>query len=154
MATDLTRPPLGFEYEIAIALIDTSKTLDFSGGVIPGIIGNYFVVACTRELQCSPPISRFKHIACGYNPAAIIIPAMGSVGSLSFRAIDKPKDQLDAYAGQQCVARLKTTLDGTSPVRTWYCCYWGPQFSIEAPEGDAEGRCSAQGDFTALILPD
>ena len=148
VATD--RPPLGFEYEIAIAKVNTAADLTFVESP-PAIVGSYVIIACTREIRCVPPADQFKRIASGYNPAAFLIPGASIPGALTFEAADKPSHTIvETYGGQMCVARLRSTLDGTSVVRTWYCSFWVPVFTVIAPDGESEGRFSAQGDFTNL----
>lgn len=149
MAAD--RPPLGFEYEIALAKVDTTQTLTFAETTYPAIVGSFDTVSCTREIRCVPPVDQFKPLACGYNPAAMIIPAPSLPGTLAFEANDKPLDVLaETYGGYLCVARLKAVLEYTDTDRTWYCSYWTPRFEVRTPDGEGEGRIVAEGLFTLL----
>jgi hypothetical protein len=145
------RPPLGFEYEVAIAKVDTTQTLSYAEALYAPISGSFATIACTRELRCSPPVDQVKDIPLGYNPAALLIPAQSIPGSLTFEANDKPLDLIsETYGGQMCVARLKTTMDGTSVTRTWYCSYWVPRFQVRVGDGEEEGRFGGEGMFILL----
>jgi hypothetical protein len=148
---NLNRPPLGFEYQIAVAKIDTGNVLSFAETPYPAIVGDFVVVACTRDMRCVPPVDQVKFIPCGYNPAANVIPAPTIPGTLYFSSQDKPLALLsETYGGALCVARLRSNLDQVDTVRTWYCSYWTPRFELNAPEGDGVGSFSGDGGFTLL----
>jgi hypothetical protein len=147
----MSRPSLGFEYEIALAKIDRTVDLTFGeSNNHPQILGAFEVITCTKDARLVPPVTKFKPLVCGYNPAAQIIPAPTIPGTLSFDKLDKAADNRGmAYNGELCVARVITRIDDVV-VRTLYCSYYQPAINITAPEGDEPGRVSGEGQFTIL----
>jgi hypothetical protein len=146
-----TRPPLGFEYEISLALIDTAQALTFSETPYPAIVGDFQVIVCTRDMRCVPPVNQVKALACGYNPAALIIPAPTIPGTLAFSGWDKAADETTvmSFNGSSCVARIVTRIDDTT-VRTWYCNYLTPRTEVQAPAGDDPGSVTVDGWFATM----
>lgn len=146
----MSRPSLGFEYEVALARIDLSQTLTFAESPYPSIVGSFEVITCTRNVELRPPHLTTKAIPCGYNPAAQVIPATSTLGTLSFSLHDKAEeDQAMAYIGSSCVARVTTRID-ESAMRTVYCSYYTPSVTQRAPEGEGVGEVTVDGSFTLL----
>ena len=146
----MSRPPLGFEYEIALAKIDTSVDLTFDEVPYPTILGDFVVVGCTKTIDCDPPVDQIKAIRCGYNPGAHLIPTGTLPGHLAFRGLDKATENTAiGYHGELCVARVTASIDNTV-VRTMYCSYFTPQIRYQAPEGDDPGGLTGEGDFYLL----
>lgn len=149
MADDGTRPPLGFEFELALAIVDPS-VITFDEAAFPAIVGTFEVIYCTQTIKIHPPTAVAKMIPCGYNPAAHVIPAQTQPGFLEFSGLNKAKaDTMATYRGQVCVARVTAYIDGTV-VRTCYCNYYTPDVEENVPDGDGESTISVRGMFAQL----
>jgi len=145
------RPSLSFEYEVALALIDTAQLLSFDeDDDHPPIVGSFEVVTCTKTASCEPPHDPGKPIKCGYNPASHVIPAGTVPGRFTFTTHDQAElNRVMAYFDNWCVARVVAKHDATV-LRTFYCCYFKPKLSLEVPGGDEPGQSTIEGTFTHL----
>lgn len=143
------RPSLGFEYEVALAKVDTSQTLTFAEDPYPAILGSFVVITCTKDVRCQPPAMQTKFLANGYNPAAKIIPAATVLGHLTVTGSDRAGDNIPMnYNGATCVARVTASVDG-DVVRTIYCSYLTPRVELRS-EVEGVGEVSIEGEFSLL----
>jgi hypothetical protein len=148
---DLNRPALAFEYEISLALVNTGATLSLADTTYPAIIGDFEFILATSNITLDAPTCQFKPLACGYNPAAQLIRASGTLGTFGFQIADRAALNRQAtYNGNLCVARIITRSDSLQVARTVYCCYWTPKTPMRGGAGDDVGAISIEGPFLLL----
>lgn len=142
-------PTLGFETQVAVALVDTTVAPATSG--IPTLNGTYVDLGCTQNIRITLPSQPGVPIPCGIEPAKWVVPGRKTQGELTVEDLDFSDfaSNLQSFSGKRTVARLRTTRGGVT-LRDIFAIEWVPTVEINIPEGDEPSTVSAEGLFSRV----